>query len=166
MAFFLKTGRSDEDKAQDNAKVKAIVEASLYEIEKYGDAAILKMSKEFDNWEPDHFRISNTEIDESVLTKIKSELKKYMGYEININVSEIKRPGLRASLVGQNALRLIEKGNITNVSLSPSDLGLKDVDLDDLKNNGLCQYHLDKDACGVGVVANRTHSFYLCAHHH
>ena len=26
--------------------------------------------------------------------------------------------------------------------------------LDDLKNNGLCQYHLDKDACGVGVVAN------------
>ena len=26
--------------------------------------------------------------------------------------------------------------------------------LDNLKTKGLCSYHLDKDACGVGVVAN------------
>ena len=26
--------------------------------------------------------------------------------------------------------------------------------LDNLKTQGLCSYHLDKDACGVGVVAN------------
>ena len=40
---------------------------------------------------------------------LKTELKKFMGYEVNINVSEIKRPGLRAELVGQNIAQQLEK---------------------------------------------------------
>ncbi len=40
---------------------------------------------------------------------LKAELKKYMGYNVNINVSEIKRPGLRAELVGQNIAQQLEK---------------------------------------------------------
>ena len=32
----------------------------------------------------------------SEVEALKKELKKFMGYDININVSEIKRPGLRA----------------------------------------------------------------------
>ncbi len=40
---------------------------------------------------------------------LKAELKKYMGYDVNINVSEIKRPGLRAELVGQNIAQQLEK---------------------------------------------------------
>ena len=32
-----------------------------------------------------------------------------MGYDVNINVSEIKRPGLRAELVGQNIAQQLEK---------------------------------------------------------
>ena len=40
---------------------------------------------------------------------LKSELKKFMGYDVNINVSEIKRPGLRAELVGQNIAQQLEK---------------------------------------------------------
>ena len=39
----------------------------------------------------------------------KKELKKFMGYDVNINVSEIKRPGLRAELVGQNIAQQLEK---------------------------------------------------------
>ena len=35
--------------------------------------------------------------------------KKVMGQDININVSEIKRPGLRAALVGQNIAQQLEK---------------------------------------------------------
>ena len=45
-----------------------------------------------------------TEVEE-----LKVELKKYMGYDVNINVSEIKRPGLRAELVGQNIAQQLEK---------------------------------------------------------
>ena len=45
-----------------------------------------------------------TEVEE-----LKTELKKFMGYEININVAEIKRPGLRAELVGQNIAQQLEK---------------------------------------------------------
>ena len=40
---------------------------------------------------------------------LKSELKKFMGYDVNINVLEIKRPGLRAELVGQNIAQQLEK---------------------------------------------------------
>ena len=40
---------------------------------------------------------------------LKAELKKFIGYDVNINVSEIKRPGLRAELVGQNIAQQLEK---------------------------------------------------------
>ena len=45
----------------------------------------------------------------SEVETLKTELKKYMGYDVNINVSEIKRPGLRAELVGQNIAQQLEK---------------------------------------------------------
>ena len=40
---------------------------------------------------------------------LKVELNKFMGYDVNINVSEIKRPGLRSELVGQNIAQQLEK---------------------------------------------------------
>ena len=45
----------------------------------------------------------------SEVETLKVELKKFMGYDVNINVSEIKRPGLRAVLVGQNIAQQLEK---------------------------------------------------------
>ena len=45
----------------------------------------------------------------SEVETLKAELKKIMGYDVNINVSEIKRPGLRAELVGQNIAQQLEK---------------------------------------------------------
>jgi len=45
----------------------------------------------------------------SEVETLKSELKKFMGYDVNINVLEIKRPGLRAVLVGQNIAQQLEK---------------------------------------------------------
>ena len=45
----------------------------------------------------------------SEVETLKAELKKFMGYDVNINVSEIKRPGLRAVLVGQNIAQQLEK---------------------------------------------------------
>ena len=45
----------------------------------------------------------------SEVEALKAELKKFIGYDVNINVSEIKRPGLRAVLVGQNIAQQLEK---------------------------------------------------------
>jgi small subunit ribosomal protein S3 len=45
----------------------------------------------------------------SEVESLKSELKKLMGYDVQINVSEIKRPGLKAELVGQNIAQQLEK---------------------------------------------------------
>ena len=45
----------------------------------------------------------------SEVEALKKELKKFMGYDVNINVSEIKWPGLRAELVGQNIAQQLEK---------------------------------------------------------
>ncbi len=45
----------------------------------------------------------------SEVESLKKELKKIMGYDIQINVSEVKRPGLKAELVGQNVAQQLEK---------------------------------------------------------
>jgi len=40
---------------------------------------------------------------------LKKGLKKMMGFDVQVNVYEIKRPGLRAELVGQNICQQLEK---------------------------------------------------------
>ena len=63
MAIFLKTGTSDAEKAEENLSVKSIVEIALSEIEKFGDAAVIQLSKKFDGWAPETFRLTQKEID-------------------------------------------------------------------------------------------------------
>jgi len=45
----------------------------------------------------------------SEVEKLKKELSQLIGYETNVNVSEIKRPALSACLVGQNIAQQLEK---------------------------------------------------------
>lgn len=45
MAAFLKTGSTDAEKNEDNNSIKSAVEATLSEIEKHGDAAVIELSK-------------------------------------------------------------------------------------------------------------------------
>jgi small subunit ribosomal protein S3 len=45
----------------------------------------------------------------SEVESLKKELKKLMTYDVQINVAEIKRPGLKAELVGQNVAQQLEK---------------------------------------------------------
>jgi sulfopropanediol 3-dehydrogenase len=63
MAEYLKTGLSETEKAEENAKVRAIVESTLAEIEARGDAAVSELSKKFDGWERGTFRLSEAEIE-------------------------------------------------------------------------------------------------------
>jgi len=45
----------------------------------------------------------------SEVESLKKDLKKLMAYDVQINVAEIKRPGLKAELVGQNVAQQLEK---------------------------------------------------------
>ena len=45
----------------------------------------------------------------SEVEALKKQLKKMMGYDVQINVYEIKQPGLRAELVGQSICQQLEK---------------------------------------------------------
>ena len=45
----------------------------------------------------------------SEIELVKKQLKKLLGYSLQINVSEVKRPGLNAQLVGQNITQQLEK---------------------------------------------------------
>ena len=45
----------------------------------------------------------------SEVEALKKDLRKLMGYNVQINVNEIKRPALKAKLVGQNIAQQLEK---------------------------------------------------------
>jgi sulfopropanediol 3-dehydrogenase len=68
---YLKYGKPDVERAQDDAKTKIVVEQTLKDIEVRGDAALREFSAKFDNYTPDYFRLSEQEI--SVLIEDLSE---------------------------------------------------------------------------------------------
>ncbi|MCY4428849.1 MAG: histidinol dehydrogenase [Rhodospirillales bacterium] len=63
MARHLKTGISDDAKADADAKVRRTVEDILAQIETRGDAAVREYSERFDSWSPDTFRLDRATID-------------------------------------------------------------------------------------------------------
>jgi sulfopropanediol 3-dehydrogenase len=63
MAIWLKTAKSAEERAQDDAKVRETVERALDQIAWHGDAAVREMSRSFDRWDPQSFRLSESEIE-------------------------------------------------------------------------------------------------------
>ncbi|MES0826937.1 histidinol dehydrogenase [Ruegeria sp. SCP11] len=63
---YLKRGKSDADRAEDDAKTRAVVEATLKDIETRGDTAVRELSEKFDNYSPPSFRLSQQEIDDLI----------------------------------------------------------------------------------------------------
>jgi sulfopropanediol 3-dehydrogenase len=62
MARWLKTGRTDEERREDDHKVRATVDSVLADIETRGDTAVRELSEKFDKWSPDRFRMSEEDI--------------------------------------------------------------------------------------------------------
>ena len=71
---YLKRGKSDADRAEDDAKTRAVVEATLKDIETRGDAAVRELSEKFDNYSPASFRLSQQEIDDLICQLTEREL--------------------------------------------------------------------------------------------
>jgi sulfopropanediol 3-dehydrogenase len=62
----LKSGKPDDERAGDDAKVRATVESILRDVEARGDAAVRELSLKFDNYAADRFRLSASEIDAAI----------------------------------------------------------------------------------------------------
>lgn len=63
---YLKEGKPETERNQDDAKVRQVVESTLADIEKRGDIAVRELSEKFDNYSPKAFRLSQEEIDELI----------------------------------------------------------------------------------------------------
>jgi sulfopropanediol 3-dehydrogenase len=66
MAEYLKRGRDATLRAEDQAKVRATVEAILLDIEQRGDAAVRELSVKFDHWDRKDYRLTAAEIKECI----------------------------------------------------------------------------------------------------
>jgi sulfopropanediol 3-dehydrogenase len=62
MATHLKHGRAADVAAEDDAKVRSVVETILADIAARGDAAVRELSQRFDAWDRADFRLSDAEI--------------------------------------------------------------------------------------------------------
>ena len=71
---YLKRGKSESQRAKDDAKTRTIVEATLNDIETRGDAAVRALSKKFDSYSPASFRLSQDEIDMLIAKLSQQEL--------------------------------------------------------------------------------------------
>ena len=68
----LKAGKPDAERSEDDAKVRAIVEDTLAEIERRGDAAVRELSERFDGYAPTSFRLSDDDV-AALLNKVSAQ---------------------------------------------------------------------------------------------
>ena len=96
MITYLKRGKAASIRAEDNAKVRTTVEGILKDIEARGDDAVRAYSKQFDNWEPQNFRLSAADIDKAVKSLTARELEDILFAQKQIrNFAQIQRDSMK-----------------------------------------------------------------------
>ncbi|MGB3245343.1 MAG: histidinol dehydrogenase [Sulfitobacter sp.] len=60
---YLKRGKSDAERGEDDAKTRRVVETTLKDIEERGDIAVRALSETFDNYSPKSFKLSTSDIE-------------------------------------------------------------------------------------------------------
>lgn len=66
---YLKSGKPESQRAEDDTKVRAIVESTLADIAARGDEAVRELSVKFDRYDPPSFKLSPSEI-EAAMAKV------------------------------------------------------------------------------------------------
>ena len=74
MTKFLKSGLDKAQRDDADAKVRAMVEKILADIEARGDSAVRDLSAKFDDWRPENFRLSEQEIEAAMGKVAKRDL--------------------------------------------------------------------------------------------
>ena len=69
---YLKRGKPEADRAEDDARTASVVASTLKDIEKRGDAAIRELAVKFDNYDRESYRLKDEEI-QSILSKVSDQ---------------------------------------------------------------------------------------------
>ncbi|WP_263707963.1 histidinol dehydrogenase [Shouchella tritolerans] len=78
MAQYIKQGKSESALKDSHGKVEQTVASLIARIEKEGEAAVRELSRQFDNWDPEQFRLSTEEIERivrSVPDQVKADIR-------------------------------------------------------------------------------------------
>jgi sulfopropanediol 3-dehydrogenase len=93
---YLKTGITAEQAADDDKKVRQIVEGIIEDVQKRGDAAIREYSTKFDNWSPPSYRLSDAEIQACVDALPQSQIDDILFAQAQIrNFAQIQRASMK-----------------------------------------------------------------------
>jgi sulfopropanediol 3-dehydrogenase len=96
MAQWLKRGATAAAKAEADRKVRDIVEATLADIERRGDAAVRDLSIKFDNWDRADYRLSAAEIQDCIDSLSPQDLKDIEFAQAQVrNFAQIQRESMR-----------------------------------------------------------------------
>ncbi|MEM1284250.1 MAG: histidinol dehydrogenase [Pseudomonadota bacterium] len=63
---YLKKSKPEAEKAEEDAQVRGVVESTLADIERRGDAAVRALSEKFDQYAPEQFRLTPSQIEAAV----------------------------------------------------------------------------------------------------
>ncbi|KQT13163.1 histidinol dehydrogenase [Ramlibacter sp. Leaf400] len=96
MIRYLKRGRDVQARTADDTKVRATVEGIIRDIEQRGDEAVREYSRKFDNWDPQDFRLSQSQIEASIKSLSARELEDIRFAQAQIrNFAQIQRDSMR-----------------------------------------------------------------------
>jgi sulfopropanediol 3-dehydrogenase len=66
---YLKRGKPEADRVEDDAKTAAVVAATLKDIEARGDTAVRELANKFDSYDRSSYRLTHSEID-TLISKV------------------------------------------------------------------------------------------------
>jgi sulfopropanediol 3-dehydrogenase len=93
---YLKRGRSDTERAEDDRQTRTAVETALAEIATRGDAAVREMAAKFDGYTPESFRLSQGEIDALIATLTPREIEDIRFAQAQVrNFAQIQRASMQ-----------------------------------------------------------------------
>ena len=93
---YLKRGKSDAARAEEDAKTAAVVTATLQDIETRGDAAVRELANKFDGYDRESYRLTASEI-EALMAEVSPEDMA----DIKFAQEQVRK--LRAGATGQPA---------------------------------------------------------------
>lgn len=93
---YLKRGRSDSARAEDDRQTRETVEAALADIAARGDAAVRDMAAKFDGYTPESFRLSSEQIQELIATLTPREVEDIKFAQAQVrNFAQVQRDSMR-----------------------------------------------------------------------
>jgi sulfopropanediol 3-dehydrogenase len=96
MIRYLKRGKDAQGRADDDAQVRATVTGILKDIEQRGDEAVRAYSRQFDNWDPASFTLSQSDIEAAVRKLSAREIEDIRFAQTQIrNFAQIQRDSMR-----------------------------------------------------------------------